>query len=291
MLVRLYTINNKYHKPIIYGFAKGISKYNVKVQCHNIHSRYQPCDILVTFGILKKVSFRGKLTERLITQHYKHLQKPFDGKSNIVVERGFLHRDRYYMVGWGGLNNRANFLNDNSPPDRWNKLGIALEDWSAKRGDNILLCGQIPWDSSVQHIDFIKWCHNTVKKLQKYTKRKIIFRPHPSGKNIFKKIKGVPTSQNKDLVADLSNTWCTVTFNSNTGVDSLLHNIPVYAYDEGSMVWDICTKDLEHIDDVQPPPIEFRQQWVYNLAYTQWNLEELKSGETWDHLRKGISDM
>jgi hypothetical protein len=27
-----------------------------------------------------------------------------------------------------------------------------------------------------------------------------------------------------------------------------------------------------------------REQWLNDLAYTQWTLEELKSGEAWKHL-------
>ena len=32
-----------------------------------------------------------------------------------------------------------------------------------------------------------------------------------------------------------------------------------------------------------------RTQWAYDLAYAQWNLEEMKLGMPWKHLRNSFS--
>ena len=42
------------------------------------------------------------------------------------------------------------------------------------------------------------------------------------------------------------------------------------------------TNDLSNLEN---PNLSFdRNQWAYNLAYTQWTREEMEEGKAWSHL-------
>ena len=62
--------------------------------------------------------------------------------------------------------------------------------------EKILLIGQIPHDTAVQHVDYIKWCEDTIIEIKKQTDREIVFRPHPLGKKYIQHLQGVTYSNN-----------------------------------------------------------------------------------------------
>jgi hypothetical protein len=49
-----------------------------------------------------------------------------------------------------------------------------------------------------------------------------------------------------------------------------------------SMAWPMASHNLR--EPVRTPD---RSQWAYNLAYRQWTLEEIASGEFWETVRRG----
>jgi hypothetical protein len=178
----------------------------------------------------------------------------------IVVERGFVNREEYHSAGLGWIGGRADHRNDASPPDRWDKLGVKLAPKVNRVGPQ-LVCGQVPHDTSCQHVDHIQWIQNKVLQLNDP-----IIRPHPLAKNInvTGKISNLP------LKLDLARAESVHTFSSTVGVDSMIAGIPTFADDENSMVWN-CGD---------------REQWAYNLAYAQWTLEEMRKGLPILHLLK-----
>jgi len=78
---------------------------------------------------------------------------------------------------------------------------------------------------------------------------------------------------------DLEAARYAVTFNSNSGVDAALAGVPVVAMDEGSMAWQVAGHRIGEI--VFPD----REKWAHDLAFAQWDVEEITSGEAWEHLR------
>jgi len=238
----------------------------------NLEDGYSHCDIAITFGVPKTATKRGKLVETIFEEH--------QGR-NLVIEKGYVKRNKYYSIGWDGLNGRADFMNSNSPSDRWEKLGVYLQPKS--QGKSILVCGQIPWDAAVQHVDYLEWCDSIVERLQRTTERKIIFRPHPLQKKAVY-IEGVVRSTGNNIKQDLNRSFCSVAFNSNSGVESIIKGVPTFAFDEGSMVFDVANTDLKKINSPSFPEEEERKQWAHNLAYAQWTIDEMYQGLPQRHL-------
>jgi hypothetical protein len=171
------------------------------------------------------------------------------------------------------------------PGDRWSRLNTPIKDYRSN-GEHILLCGQVPWDTAVQHIDYKKWCKDIVREIKAHTDRKIIFRPHPLARKAIPQIKGTLLSNKPTIKDDLRNCWATIAFNSNSSVESVLEGIPSFVCDKGSMGWEVSNKDFSLLEN---PELFERKQWAHDLAYSQWTLEEMFNGQTWRHLNDHIS--
>lgn len=236
---------------------------------------YEPSDIAVVFGVYKsKVPASFARGEIIRQQRQKKLDV-------LVLETGYINRgdgpNHHYAAGWNGLNGRADFKNNNSPPDRFRKLKVEVKPWR-RDGEHIVLCAQVPWDASVDHVNHLEWLTQAVRKIQGNSTRQIRFRPHPLAK-----LPPIPGCQysTDPLADDLRNAWAVVTFNSNAAVESAIQGIPVFAFDQGSMASKIANSEWLRLENPITPD---RCQWLNDLAYTQWTIEEMRKGIAWKHL-------
>lgn len=264
------------------AFASGLDARKIPYRIFPLDGTYTCCGVAVTFGVAKRKTARGRAVRKVLDAHRAfHLAKRGVEPRHIVVERGFIHRDEYFMVGWNGLNGRADFCNQDSPRDRWDRLHVEAKPWR-KDGLHIVLCGQVPWDASVQHTNHVEWCRSTAANLRKHSDRPIVFRPHPLQPDAID-MSGldVELSSASSLLDDLRDAWAVVTFNSNAGVEATLAGIPAFAADRGAMGYPILNKDLTQIESPRMPA---REQWMRDLAYTQWTLGEIAKGDAIYHL-------
>ncbi len=269
--------NEPLHVECLLAFSRGLERRRIPYAIFPLENGYQPCDIAVTFGVRKKRTERGRCVGAIIEQH----ENESNTNQHIVVERGFIHRDRYFMVGWGGLNGRADFRNANSPHDRFRKLRVKVLPWRIA-GEHIVLCGQIPWDAAVQDSDHVQWCRETAVQLAQMTSRRIVFRPHPLQPHAIDMTSfSVVVSEKASLAEDLENAWAVVTFNSNAGVEATLAGIPAFVSDRGAMGFSLLNRSL---NTIETPFLPERRQWLSDLAYSQWTLDEIASGRTIYHL-------
>lgn len=228
---------------------------------------YEDPDIAVVFGVYKsKVPLSFPRGEVIRKQRQRN-------KDVVVLETGYINRgdgeNHHYACGLNGLNGRADFKNKNMPDDRLSLLNLKVSPWRAS-GKHVLLCGQVPWDASVEGTDHIQWLKDTYEALKLATWRPVVYRPHPDIEK-----PAVP------LEAVLDGSWAVVTYNSNSAVDALIKGIPVFAFDEGSMAYSVSNKDLSLISE---PRLFDRVQWLSDLAYSQWTPDEMREGKTWAHL-------
>ena len=270
-MVRVYLSGNPVHDRVLEAFFEGCPNESELVQGW----KYEPSEIAVVFGVHKSKIRQSWPRGRIFQQQRKN------NLDVIVLETGYVNRGdgetHHYAAGFNGLNGRADFRNKSMGPERWESLNVQLKPYS--RGEKVILCGQVPWDASVDMHDHKAWLLETASKLKLLTKRPIVFRPHPLA--TLPPIKGCEHST-KPLAEDLKDAHCVVTFNSNSAVEAAIEGKPVFAFDEGSMVWSLANKDF-NIEDPQYPD---RKQWARNLAYCQWTIEEMKQGETWKHLSR-----
>jgi len=292
-----------------YGWQQGIKRHGDVYECirdFDPNAEY-PADCYYQTNLLKPKF----LYKRLDKQGSKYLYIQKTNKPFLVSEsEPFRDYPGWLRFGWNGYGwNDANCNNNNVGPERWNKFesktGIKFKDWKSQGGD-IIIMGQKEGDSALVRLydkgykSFYDWVLDIIKQIRKYSDRRIIIRPHPRGldnglkrtKKIVKALDNVFLTENvkrggnqggESLLSDLSRAHCVITFNSLSAIEAVVQGIPVFALDPGSMVWPIAHKDLSQIENLKYD-IDM-QDWKNKIAYTFWNRHEVKSGETWAHLK------
>ncbi len=255
---------------------------------------YKPCKVAVIFGSWKKMSQKEKKSTRAPHHRLKNdVVNNHKGKL-IVFETPLLNRTitqnhNSYRVGLNHfMRGLSDFKNKQSTPDRFNSMGIDIKGWRNK-GDHVLVVGQNMNDASLFNIDFEVWIITTIKMLLKNTDRKIIVRDHPENKgllkgiisNIFGYTEQVTYDTNENIKDSLNNAHCTVSYTSGSSIDSALAGVPVITCSEYNFLWPISSHSIE---DVENPKLGERDQLFYDLAWTQWSVDEIKTGEPWKHL-------
>ena len=269
--VNVYLPQDTVHERALLAFYEGCP---VEKKLRAVNS-YTPSDVAVVFGIYKSKVPQSFARGKIIAEQKAR------GLTTVVLETGYLNRgdgeDHHYAAGLNGLNGRADFRNEGMPPDRFQRLNIEIKPWKVP-GEYIILCGQVPWDASVDHIDFSAWLVQARDAIQRWSDHPIVFRPHP--KVTLPPLIGCLYST-APLNADLQNAHACVTFNSNSAVEAVLEGVPVFAFDQGSMALEVANRRFEDIVEPQRPS---RFEWASDLAYAQWTLDEMREGLAWKHL-------
>jgi len=209
-----------------------------------------PCaksgDRIATYGI-KRGS--GESIKR--AKEFWYIDHGYFGKGNPS------RFDGYYRIVY---NNIIHDCSGDFPRDRLEKFNINLKDWR-KNGDKIIMVPpSIPMGKFLG-VPHEEWTENTKKELEKYTDREIIICQKQKGKK-------------SNLMELLQKAWVLITDHSNCQVDALINGIPV-----------ITTSPMRRIGslaDVENPMMD--RNFLKNLAYKQWTINEIKSGKAWREL-------
>lgn len=228
----------------------------------------------------------------------KHIVKHANsqGVPVLILDAGYLNRrEDYWQVGL----NKLNWIQTKSfPSDRFDKLGHALCN-NRKEDGYVMVCGQIPGDA--QHMlgtvdAYETYYTDLFQKISKLTKRQIAYRPHPGrNRGLGDRPNSVHTvlPVSEDLFEQMDKAWCTVSYNSGSGNESLLRGVPTFctlnamylpSYEK------LAYKHLEFIEACKPPTYEERLEHFSKLAYSQWTCEEFSSTQFWEIYLELLSD-
>ena len=181
--------------------------------------------------------------------------------------------------------------------EHWERLqknyGLELKPYT-KQGDHILICLQRNGGWSMMGEPVIDWLRNTVTTLRQHTKRPIVVRCHPGdGKfmHYMKDIKAIgdliiSDHKTRSIMQDLTGAWAMVVKNSSPSVAAVMNGIPVYATDPvNCQAGPVANTDIRLIE--RPMYIE-RESWLHKICASHWNIEELRNGACWSHMRKYV---
>ncbi len=271
---------------------------------------YVPCDVVVMYGLAnpKRTSKQGLLRNALHREHSgpivviessligRSFKKRLPAWLSMLRRRPLRPRQihPYYRLAVGGaLGDDADFGARNSPSDRWERVvvecGIHLKPYR-QTGDHIVLMGQVPGDASLRGVDVCKWLSATVDDIRRFSDRPITARLHPSTRwgyqqqvrEALSTVAGVTVSAvGRALSDDLVGAWACITLSSGSAIDALIEGIPPICLSSASLAYGICSRDISEIENPKQPE---RQQFLNDLCYSQWSINEMADGTAWRHI-------
>jgi hypothetical protein len=233
----------------------------------------------------------------------------FDGGVLSSFGNTITDPNHHWRVALYSPMNNGNFLSDNSPPDRWEKMkkiwNINYAPWQKSEPDDPILFVLQPQDNwSMNELDPIKWFNDVYKKIRPLTKRKFIVRPHPNHVAAMEnRINEFPKDGVQVVIGQkffkgdekkhyrfnyqeaLNNCHAVVTHNSTACIDSCVRGVPTFVTSDLALAWPVANRDLSKIESPEYPE---RDQWVYDLGYKQWTEQEIKDGTVFKRFKQRL---
>jgi hypothetical protein len=252
--------------PIWQAFQQGMSMHGITLQENCMHS-----DAVVLWSRLWAGRMRAN---RDVYQHYKSLGKPV-----VFIDVGSLRRNHTWKIS---LFADSMLCARNQNPSRARAMGLVLDPWRSA-GEHILIAMQRPDSEQWTGQPACEvWLHETVQRLASLSDRPIMVRPHPRFRldynsprieiSMPQRVAGTYDDFDFDLC--LRNAWCVVNWNSSPGVVASLKGVPAFV-DHTSLAAPVADQDLSRIES---PSMPDRQQWLNDLAWTEWTQEEIALG-------------
>jgi hypothetical protein len=255
------------------AFGRGL-RFSGEIPVRMDESRYvEPLyDAAIFYGL------RGNLPKAL--KDY-----PAAGKAAIYVDLGYWGRlqggrlSGFHKISLNSRHPTAYFRRHRHANDRSLALGIRPAPW--RSGRHILIAGMGDKAAVTEGYAAEQWEREAIAELRRHTDRPIVYRPKPSWRGA-KPIEGAAYSPpTQPLEEVFRNCHAVVTHHSNVAVDALVAGIPVF-----SMEGVASPMGMPSLDMIESPLFpEDREQWIADLAYTQWTVDEIRSGAPWRHLK------
>ena len=286
--------NKKEKRDVLTNFHLGVKDGNSTL----VETRdYRPSDLAVIQGWVHANSGN---TPHLLFRKQIITQQKLLGKHTLAIDSNlFLYQDpgntkQYLRFSLDDVfPTTGNYFTKNVDPSRWQQikkdLDIDLKPWKQNR--YILVCLQRNGGWSMGGLDVMEWCNNIVREIKKYSDRPIVIRTHPGdakrAKEYIKRLSdpSVMISRKPNIIDDLKNAWCTVTYNSSPGVASAIEGVPVFVTDpkpKTSQAYDVANTDLSTIESPKMPD---RQAWIEKISMCHFNFNDLKKGTAWDIIK------
>lgn len=178
----------------------------------------------------------------------------------LIAENGWIKSDKGGMLALcAGHHNGLGWWPAGGP-ERWESFGVELTPWR-ERGERILVLPQRGYGE--QGIAMPReWPQNVSSRIAQFTSRTITVRPHPG--------------LYRPKEPDFSKIWAAVTWASGAGIKALIAGIPVFYELKG---WIGSLASTYGLRDIERPWLGDRLPVFHKLAWAQWNLDEVETGE------------
>jgi hypothetical protein len=281
MIYGLWTQNGALNSgPVFSAFAGGVIQSGNKVVYNSSN-----CDVEVIWSVL----WKGRMgPNKLIWERARKIKKPV-----VVLEVGMFDRGNTWKIGVNGIGEYSRFYPRNNDNKRAKILNIPSPVWTT--GDHILICCQNAkselWEGKPEPK---VWLQNTIAEIKKYSDRPIIIRPHPRSPLSYGGLResGVTIQQlhrqrDGGFNINFNRVHATINANSNPSVESVLAGVPVFC-DSSSLASQVGNLSLEKIETPLTPDT---RQWINDLAYTEFSIDEISDGWPIKHLTTHIKSV
>lgn len=234
-------------------------------------------DLSADCAVIWSVLWQGRM--RLNKHVYDHFQQ--QNKPIFIIEVGALSRGYTWKVSVNHINSQGIYANqDKLLPNRSKDLGISLLPTKQSRKDSILIVGQhdhsLQWDGMPP---MSEWFELTITRVQEFTDRPIVVRPHPRCLINRQRLTGV-TFENPQKIPDTYDRFdinfdhhCVISHNSGPGIQSAISGTPLIC-DVSSLAWPVSSE----FGQINDPKLPDREEWFNMILHTEWTVDELKQG-------------
>lgn len=213
-----------------------------------------------------------------------------ENRQVIYVDKGYIGSKAFHKVSIGGFQPLMSLASWKKPQDRLQYLMDARHIsnvWTSKhltlphRVETVLFIAPSQKYANFHDLgDATVYATHIIKKLARLGIKNIIHRPKFSWKDA-KPIKGAEFSNLvEEYDQDIDRCDVVITHGSNGSIRALLKGKPVVAIGPAALRPIVETM----IDQIQAPLIpspDKIRQWLYNVAYCQWSIGELRTGTWW----------
>ena len=272
MKFSLWTDNGALNsKPVFDAFATGANLLGHTVSYNDLHA-----DVDVIWSVL----WHGRMSpNKAVWEKAKR-----ENRQVIVLEVGGINRGTTWKVGLNGINRDAYFGRLHNNSSRADALGLFLKPWKDNKNGPIIIACQHSMSQQWRHQKKpASWVFDTINEIRKYTDKQIIIRPHPRCRvdgieYEFKNVKiqypiRIPNSYD-DFDFEIDDVYAVVNWSSNPATKAIMEGIPAFV-GPSSLAYDVGNINLKDISNPKKPD---RQQWLNDLAYTEWTVEEISKG-------------
>jgi hypothetical protein len=263
--------------PVLAAVTNGLARLGQTVSDHD-----ESADVAVIWSRL----WSGRMANnKPIVDAFRSTGRPI-----IIVEVGVLDRNQTWQISV----DQQIFSTHEHDSTRAQQLGLQLRPWHGS-GQSILIAMQNPksdqWHGQPPLDD---WLTQTVSQLRTHTDRSIEVRPHPRFP-----LRSLPTGCVLQTPRHLLNTydsydfeqacdraWAVINVNSHPGIVSILRGTPAFVH-ASSWAAPAANTDLSLIENPRRPD---RTQWLNDLAWTEWSLDELSSGTALQETINGLQN-
>ena len=244
-----YYTNHFINQTVVQLFSKSLGLPLIDIKEYK-----ETNNIFASYGILRGtgdiIKKRKKNFIYIDHGYFNSSSRRFTKEKNTILSglEGYFRiiKDDLYF-------NNYNFTNDRK---RFNDLDINLKE--KKAGDIIILSE--PTQNTLDFLGLNNWKEKTIEEIKLYTDREIIVH------NKFSK---------QSLDSLLVNAWAFISLQSAAGFKAMINGIPAYFTEE-------TLKNINPIQEIENPKINYKI--FNNLAYGQWTLNEIESGEAWENI-------
>ena len=275
----LFSPHNRRSMILAEAAFKGLRRLGYRANIINsLHYKKVNADIAVFYGLACGL-------DRVMREYSEH-----KSARACYVDLGYYHRrlDKHRYTGYHKISVDSRhpdsyFMREDMPDDRWQQLaklgGLEIKPWRSG-GSDILIAGMSEKASRAEGLRPLEWESNAAREIAKHTKRKIRLRPKPNCLKS-KPIPGTIWHDVRSLEKGLHDVHAVAARHSNVCVDALLEGIPIFC-DEG-ISKSMGLPDLSRIEKPYYPPN--REQFMHNLAYQQWRVDEFADGSPFVYLQ------
>jgi hypothetical protein len=189
-----------------------------------------------------------------------------EGRDWYYGDHGYFRRGQYFRVirnAWQPI-----VTGETYPADRFERLHVELyPHW--RDGRSIVICPNSPQYLSWWGIDAQQWIADLTATFKRLAPdRPVITRWKTQVRE-------------RPLRLDLHEAYLVVAFSSASAVEALAAGVPVLTLAPWASTAPMGITDPERVNEPYYPSMAERDQFLFNLAYHQWTLQEMQDGVAW----------